>query len=388
MKIRRNILLFKLYYLLGDLWPLSALAVVYFYQISGSYTFALGVFSVANIIQSLSEVPTGILSDRIGRRKTMILSSFLFLLSFIAFALAGTMFPKLLLLAGATTWGVACAVSSGTDDAFMYETMQELRKADKYDILYARSKAFGQIGLATGAVIAAFVTYFWSLAVLAWVSVVFGMLHLIVTLGFVEPNVQTCTETTSVHHFVTAWRELMKNKKLKIFAFIQMLQKSIGFTSHRLEGAYFSGLVSLWLVNVARVLKQICGTISFLITPYIRKLGFYRILIGSTLGMTVIKIIALGMNNVATPFIQASVNLFYGASSTAGSALLQQELSPAQRATMGSIVSALGGIFAAIVYWVVGFIADVSSVYIAIMLLVLGNFAGAGGYYWLLKKYK
>ncbi|MBQ1997465.1 MAG: hypothetical protein II238_03395 [Alphaproteobacteria bacterium] len=43
MKIRKNILLFKLYYLLADMWPLSVLAIVYFQQIYGSYAFALGV---------------------------------------------------------------------------------------------------------------------------------------------------------------------------------------------------------------------------------------------------------------------------------------------------------------------------------------------------------
>ena len=167
-----------------------------------------------------------------------------------------------------------------------------------------------------------------------------------------------------------------------------MLGRGISFTAHRLEGAYFNMLIPTWLVNVTRMIKQACGTVSFFIAPYVRKFGFYKLLVTSTLGMTVIKVVSVVLNNFATPFIQSCVNIFYGISSTAESALLQKELSPKQRATMGSIVSLMGGILSAGIYWAVGIIADVSSVYFAIILLIACNFITAGGYYWMLKKYK
>ena len=147
MEIRRNIFLFKLYYLFSAVWPLAALAIVFFQKITGSYAFALGVFSIVNIVQSIAEVPTGIISDKIGRKKTMALSSALTALAYIIFALAGTFAYKYLLILGAVIWAIADAFASGTDDALMYETMEELRKADKYDIIYARSKTFDQIGI-------------------------------------------------------------------------------------------------------------------------------------------------------------------------------------------------------------------------------------------------
>ena len=107
MKIRKNILLFKLYYLLADMWPLSVFAIVYFQQIFGSYAFALGVFSIANIVQSIAEVPTGIISDRIGRRKTMILASVITTIAFILFSVAGTFGYKYLLILGGIIWAIA-----------------------------------------------------------------------------------------------------------------------------------------------------------------------------------------------------------------------------------------------------------------------------------------
>lgn len=386
MKIRRNIFLFKLYYLFSEIWPLSALAIVFFQKITGSYAFALGVFSIAKIVQSIAEVPTGVFSDKIGRKKTMILSALLTMLAFLMFALAGSFGFKYLLILGAVFWAFADAFASGTDDALMYETMEELRKADKYDIIYARSKMFCQIGLGTGALIAAAVTYFYSLNVLAWVSVIFGLIPIFISLRFVEPKKHTVEDCSSIKHFMVAIKAFIKNKKLRILATIQMLNR--GFATYRIEGAYFNMLIPTWMVNVVKIIKQTCGTISFAVTPYFRKFGFYRILVASTIGMAVIRTTGVILNNFATPFIWSCANLLWGTTSTAESTLLQQELSPKQRATMGSIVSLLGGFLSALIYWLVGVVADISSVWFAIVVLIGCNLVIGAGYYWMLKKYK
>lgn len=387
MKIRRNILLFKLNCFFGDLWPLSALAIVYFEQITGSYAAALGVFSVANIVQSLSEVPTGIISDKMGRRKTMMASAFTFFLSFVIFAVAGNFGYEALLILGGVLWGIADAFNSGTDDALMYETMQQLRKENKYDIIYAKSRAFSQAGLATGALLAALVTYFYSLNVLAWVSTIPALGQFAVTCLFVEPTVHLKENASSFKHFLAAWKDLCKNRKLQILATIQMLNKGTGYASHRLEGVYFDTLIPTWMVNITRVIKQASGAISFSAAPYLRKLGFFKILLLSSMGNVFVRTTGVIMNNFATPFIISFVNLFYGAEATAESSLLQKELSQKQRATMGSIVSLIGGLFAAAIYYIIGSIADVFSVYFAIVSLIACKALIGLCYYLMLKKY-
>lgn len=388
MKIRRNILLFKLNCFFGDLWPLSALAIVYFEQITGSYATALGVFSIANIVQSLTEVPTGIISDKMGRKNTMVTSAFIFFLCFIVFALAGNFGQSYLFVCGGVMWGIAEAFNSGTDDALMYETMQQLRKEGKYDIVYARSRTFSQIGLATGAGIATIVTYFYSLNVLAWVSVIPALGQVIVASFFIEPSTHIKEDASSFKHFMAAWKDLCKNKKLQVLAIIQMMNKGVGYTAHRLEGVYFNMLIPTWMVNITRVIKQGAGAISFSITPYLRKMGFFKILLISSIGNVLIRTLGVILNNFTTPFVISCVNIVYGSEATAESALLQKELSQKQRATMGSIVSLIGGLFAAVIYYVVGLIADVSSVYFAIILLIACKAVIGLSYYWMLKKYK
>ncbi|MBO4643458.1 MAG: MFS transporter [Alphaproteobacteria bacterium] len=389
MKIERNILLFKLNSFFGNLWPLLALAVVYFQQITGSYAAALGIFSVTTVSQSLSEVPTGVISDKVGRRYTLILYAVFSLFGLFLFSIAGNLTMPTLLFVGAVSRGVADAFESGTGEALLYETMQELGKENEYDLVFSRSKMFGQIGLAAGALIATGVTYFYSLNVLAWVSFGISFFQLFIVLNFVEPGITgKGRRVSSLEHFKNSWNALIKNKKLRYFACIKMFQKACGWTTYSFEGAYFNALIPTWAVSVVRIIKQITGIISYAIAPCFRKLGFLKTLMTSSALMFLIDLTALVLNTFVTPFIMSFVNLFHGVSETAGSALFQKEFTQEQRATMGSIVSLIGALFLAVMYCFIGFVADLYSLYFAMLLLLLLKFLTVFGYYDLLRRFK
>ena len=389
MKIERNILLFKLNGFFGNLWPLLALAVVYFQQITGSYATALCVFSATTVSQSLSEVPTGVISDKIGRRYTLILYAVFSLFGLFLFSIAGNLGMPVLLFIGAFSRGIADAFESGTGEALLYETMQELGKENEYDLVFSRSKMFGQIGLAVGASIAAAVTYFYSLNTLAWVSFGVVFFQLFIVLSFVEPKrSKKKKQISSLKHFKNSWNALMQNKKLRYFAFIKMFQKACGWTTYSFESAYFNALIPVWAVSVVRIVKQTTGIISYAIAPCFRKLGFLKTLMVSSFLMLLVDLTAIVLNTFVTPFIMSFVNLFHGVSETAGSALFQKEFTQEQRATMGSIVSLIGALLLAAVYYVIGVVADIYSLYSAMLLLLFLKVLTVFGYYDLFKRYK
>ena len=134
--IRRNIILFKIDSFLGGIWPLSSLAIVYFEQITHSYALAMLVWSIANLTQTFSEIPTGIYSDKIGRKKTLFLSAVMMSICFVLWATAGQCELPFLLFIGAVFWGLADAFLSGTDEALMYETMAELNQKENFSVLF------------------------------------------------------------------------------------------------------------------------------------------------------------------------------------------------------------------------------------------------------------
>jgi MFS family permease len=71
----RNIRLLCIHNFLVDFRLQDAFRPIYFAQITGSYTLAMAVFSVAWITSALADIPTGVFSDKMGRKFTIVLAS-------------------------------------------------------------------------------------------------------------------------------------------------------------------------------------------------------------------------------------------------------------------------------------------------------------------------
>lgn len=370
--IHRNLTLFKWDNFLGGLWPLSTLSIIYFEQITNSYVMATAIFSISSLVTTFMEIPVGIFSDRMGRRKTLLCSPILVFLTFLCWALAGEFSCVSLLFLGALCWGTSGAISSGTIDAFVYETMQELKSQGDFNVQYAKNGGWNQIGLATSALLATIVTYFFSIQTLAWVSVLPAFLHIIIIWLFVEPKrAKTEIRVTSYKHFLIAFRRLRRNKRLKFYATINLIDNAFGMASFRFESAYYQTLIPDWLINVARLFKQICGMISFFVVPYIRKIGMVRLFFGSMFLNLVVRVAGIVLDNVITPFVMSAVNLFFGTAKTANADIMQQEFSANQRATMHSIISFLSGILLAMTMVLFGYVGDLYGPKIAILLAII-----------------
>ena len=76
--IERNIKLLKWDNFFCGLYALSMVLVIYFESITKSYAQAMLIYSISSIVKVAMEIPTGIFSDKIGRKKTIILSSLLY----------------------------------------------------------------------------------------------------------------------------------------------------------------------------------------------------------------------------------------------------------------------------------------------------------------------
>ena len=89
-RARHNILALKFFSFIDALYPMSILAVVWFYQVTGSYTTAAMMFAIQTISQALLEIPTGVLSDKYSRILNLRLSAFLWFISYFFTALSGS----------------------------------------------------------------------------------------------------------------------------------------------------------------------------------------------------------------------------------------------------------------------------------------------------------
>jgi MFS family permease len=129
MTVERNIRLLKWFNFWGDFRPYGPIAILYYSQITGSYALGMSVFSAAMLAQSFFEVPTGVLSDMVGRKKTVVYGAAAGIFALIFYAIGGT---YLALLVGAIFEGLGRAFYSGNNDALLYDTLAEMGKRETF----------------------------------------------------------------------------------------------------------------------------------------------------------------------------------------------------------------------------------------------------------------
>lgn len=384
--LKRNLSLFKLDCFLGGFWPLSAVAIIYFALITKSYTTAMLVFSVLNIMQSLSELPAGIISDKLGRKLTLISGTTAIFIGYLLWAIAGHIDNITFLFLGSLFVGFGNASLSGTDNAIIYETLEDLSSEHDFDCTYSANKSFEQLGFCLSAALAALAYYYGNISVLAWLSVVPALLRIVVVSLFIEPTRNIRSKETPWNHFIKSWMIIWHKPKLFKLAAITSIHHSLNAANWRFIGAYYQTLISPWMINIVRVFQEFMGFIGFCTIKFVRKFQSLQLLFASISLNALIKLIGLAINTAITPFIMASSTIMYGISSTVENTLLQQQFTDRQRATLGSVISLLGNIMCLIVFTLTGIIADIYSPYAAISIIIVARLIIGMIYPFVLKK--
>lgn len=376
--ISRNIKLLKIQKFFSGIYPLSALLVVYFETITHSYTIAMTVLSILSLVKGISEIPTGILSDKIGRKKTLILSGFMFLISYLSWALASFFSYIPLLFIGALGAGLAQSLNHSTYDALMYETMEDLGKSDEFGNLYSKCQSLYHMGLLLSGFIATLVVFYfnsspYSLQVLAWLAIIPIFGEFIPVILCVEPKKKNKNSHTisSFKHLKEALKLMNSNKKLRIFSILKILVRTSGACFARVAPVYYAQLIPLYLVTIVDIIKNVYNTISYFIASYFRRFGLEKCLFISGYIMGGIRLIGMALNNFLTPFIITTGNLTLGIFDTSLVNIMHDNFSKDQRATMDSIVFSLISFMSAITFYILGIIADAYSFRVAVLILIL-----------------
>ncbi len=368
--MRKNIYLFNIYHLLSGLWLFSPLAVIYFQEVCNSYTTAILAYSLINLTQSISEVPLGVLSDRNGRKTNLCISAILLCLNMICWAIAGVGGGIWMLFLGSVLRGVGISFMTGTDAAFLYETMADLRRKKLFDKVYAKAMSYNQLGLLLSAICATIVTFYLPLIWLAWLSVLPTIGLIICTSLFKEPKSNFDENLSPWAQMKKSFWLLLKRKKLRNYTAMRVLSSGLVLSIYRYEILYYAQLIATYLITIVRIIMHLSGYISFLLVPMVRRFNFLQLLFLSSLGAAIVRGIAVAINNSLTPFLSAFANLSYGVGVTAQTTLLQKEYNKSLRATMHSLSDFLCGFAVTIIGYLYGLMADYTSPRVALSVAI------------------
>lgn len=185
--MRRNI--HKIYWyraLLGMMFPVPT--IVLFWQQHGmNLTLVMVLQSLFALAMVMLEVPSGYLADVIGRRKTLVLGACSTFAAIVVYS-QGQHFYHF--LAAEMFFAFGLAMVSGTDAAFIYDTLQALGKADRYQELYGNLFFYNTVAVGVSSIIGGWLASF-SFRLTFYAVYPFFLAAIMIALSFEEPPRKT-----------------------------------------------------------------------------------------------------------------------------------------------------------------------------------------------------
>lgn len=364
--MNRNIRILSWFNFFCDFKLYAPVAILYFSGITGSFALGMSIFSVVTVAGALSEIPTGIFSDRIGRRNTVILGALcaVFYTTLYAAAVSYTV-----LILGAILEGVSRSFYSGNNDAFLHDTLKETGSEKEYGTHLGKVSAMFQLALAVSAVaggILAGISY----PLIMWLSVIPQAICLLMAFFLTEPRIPKQESANTYEHLKEAAALFFRNKKLQILSISSVSVYGMGEAGYQFQSAFYNTLIPVWAIGFVKAISNTGATVSFYYSgKLLKKFGVKQILYFELFYNRTVNTIAALFPTAVSPFLTSTSSVLYGASSIALNSLMQKEYADEQRATLASLQSFAGSIFFAVIAFFLGLVADRTSVITAFLIL-------------------
>lgn len=351
----RNLRLLRWFSFCLGLRLYGPIMIIYFAHVSGSYALGMSVFSIASLSSALFEVPTGVFSDRIGRRRTFVLGAAADVVAVTLYAASGNF---ALLACGAVCQGLAMAFFSGNNTALLYDTLAASAQQDRYPHHLGRITSLEHVAWALsgvgGGLLAAV-----SLRLTAWLSVLSALAGLGIGLALQEPPLHTSPAATPYAHTRRALRLILINPRLRAISLASILEGAVGEAGYQLRAAFVQTLWPLWAVGVARTLDNVLAAASYFFSGRaIQHFGEFRLLVGGGIVSRGVNIAALAIPTPVSPALLSFTSVLHGVNTVAQEGLRQRDFTTEQRATMGSLVALGGSLLFALFSLILGMLAD------------------------------
>ncbi|MCD4746435.1 MAG: MFS transporter [Bacteroidales bacterium] len=115
------------------------------------------LYAIREITKNIFEIPTGIIADSIGRRRTMITAFIIYIISFITFYFS---IKYLFFIIAMILYSFGDAFRTGTHKAMIFEYLKIKGWDDQKVYYYGNTRSFSQLGSAISSLIAGFIIFF------------------------------------------------------------------------------------------------------------------------------------------------------------------------------------------------------------------------------------
>lgn len=196
----------------------------------GRLTFVEVMFlqSYFTIMILVFEIPCGAIADYISRKFSLILGA---LVTAFAALVYGSYPSIFIFIIGETLWAFGAALTSGTNMAFIFDTLRKLGRENDVSKVMARNRSFSLLGIALSAPIGSIIGACFSLNFVMSLIFVPFIIATLISLTLKEPNHDLEKKKSDKYFTVvkSGFTEFTNNKILRILAVEMVITESLVF---------------------------------------------------------------------------------------------------------------------------------------------------------------
>lgn len=204
---------FSLYGFLKNQLYFDPFLIIYLKTQSLSW-FSIGLLlGIRDLTVNIFEIPSGFISDRLGRRRTLIFGWLCYISSFIFFIFASNF---LLFLPAFLLFGIGESFRSGTHKAIIFSWLKSRNMEDQRTKVYGYTRSWSQIGSAVSVIIAGTVVILWGNIRLLFIITLIPYLFGLVNFMFypVDESVSALSREAKQNSFIAVLKDLFTRRHL------------------------------------------------------------------------------------------------------------------------------------------------------------------------------
>lgn len=205
---------FSAYGFLKNLKLFEPFLVLFLLEKGMNFTLIGTLYAYREIMTNILEVPTGVIADALGRRRTMVQSFLSYIISFLIFYYASSFW---VLMLGMTLFAFGEAFRGGTHKAMIFEYLRMNGWEDRKVDYYGHTRSWSQKGSALSALIAAGIVFSSGrYDVIFLVSILPYIINLFLMLSYPQELDGDLKNSGSIKEsFVSVWQSLVVTFKGK-----------------------------------------------------------------------------------------------------------------------------------------------------------------------------
>lgn len=351
--MKNNIKLMYIINLLSELKLYGAIILLFYIQLTNSLAIGMSIFSISTIVSSICELPTGIISDKIGRKKTVILGSLCGILNILLLTISKS---YLLLIISAIFNGIEIALFSGNNQALIYDNLKLMSLEEKFGIYIGKFNSMIYLAGAISALIGGFIWHLTSIRIVLIISIIPRIVQL-----FLSFKIQEIEKNKNIEKPLEQIKMVLKlvynNKLLQKQIIADGINDGVGEACFQFRTAFYELVWPKWALGLPNLLSNIGAFFSNWFGGIIgKRIGKKRVYIFSSIYSIISNTLGVLMKNSFSPIIMISNSFF---STEVIQMDIEHELYDNNyRATMSSIKSLVKNIIFAIIAILLGALAD------------------------------